>query len=119
MSIHCKASVAMMILLTLIAACGQADPSATPTAALAPPTPSPTQSPIPPTDAPGPQPTSPLGLTSSESAYLGQNPPGKTPRVFAPGIISVDANFEHSAAVFSPDHCEVFWCTNVDWYIDG
>ena len=50
--------------------------------------------------------------------YLGQKPPGKTPELFAPGIISVDANFEHSAAVFSPDGSEVFWCTNVNWYTD-
>lgn len=45
--------------------------------------------------------------------YLGQTPPGKIPELFAPGIISVDENFEHSAAVFSPDGKEVFWCTNV------
>jgi hypothetical protein len=50
--------------------------------------------------------------------YLGQKPPGKTPEYFAPGIITVDANFEHSAAVFSPDGKEVFWCTNVDAYTD-
>jgi len=48
--------------------------------------------------------------------YLGQDPPGSTPRLFAPGIVSVSANFEHSAAVFSPDGLEVFWCTNVNWY---
>ena len=45
--------------------------------------------------------------------YLGQEPPGKMPRYFAPGIITVEENFEHSAAVFSPDGKEVFWCTNV------
>jgi hypothetical protein len=50
--------------------------------------------------------------------YLGQKPPGINPEIFGPGIISVDANFEHSAAVFSPDGNEVFWCTNVDWYTD-
>jgi hypothetical protein len=48
--------------------------------------------------------------------YLGQKPPGTTPEVFAPGVISVDENFEHSAAVFSPDGSEVFWCTNVGFY---
>lgn len=53
-----------------------------------------------------------------EGPYLGQKPPGKTPEIFAPGIVSVDDNFEHSAAVFSPDGKEVFWCTNVDWYTD-
>ena len=46
--------------------------------------------------------------------YLGQKPPGKTPQLFAAGIISVKENFEHSAAVFSPDGKEVFWCTNVN-----
>jgi hypothetical protein len=50
--------------------------------------------------------------------YLGQKPPGAYPEIFAPGIISVDANFEHSAAIFSPDGAEVYWCTNVDWYTD-
>ena len=45
--------------------------------------------------------------------YLGQEPPGKMPKYFAPGIITVEENFEHSAAVFSPDGKEVFWCTNV------
>ena len=51
-----------------------------------------------------------------EGPYLGQNPPGTRPEVFGPGVISVEENFEHSAAVFSPDGTEVFWCTNVDWY---
>jgi len=52
--------------------------------------------------------------TARVGPYLGQTPPGSTPRLFAPGIVSVNAGFEHSAAVFSPDGCEVFWCTNVD-----
>ncbi|MFC1724938.1 hypothetical protein ACFL4T_04865 [candidate division KSB1 bacterium] len=51
--------------------------------------------------------------------YLGQTPPGRMPEMFAPGIISVEANFEHSAAVFSPDKKEVFWCTNVGMYTDN
>jgi Tol biopolymer transport system component len=50
--------------------------------------------------------------------YLGQKQPGKEPEYFAPGIITVDENFEHSAAVFSPDGSEVFWCTNVNFYTD-
>lgn len=57
-------------------------------------------------------------LLDRTGPYLGQKPPGKTPEYFAPGIISVDENFEHSAAVFSPDGKEVFWCTNVNWYTD-
>ena len=50
--------------------------------------------------------------------YLGQKPPGTYPEVFGPGVISVDANFEHSAVVFSPDGTEVLWCTNVDFYTE-
>ena len=53
-----------------------------------------------------------------QGPYLGQEPPGSFPKLFAPGVISVEANFEHSAAVFSPDNTEVFWCTNVDWYTE-
>jgi len=40
--------------------------------------------------------------------YLGQEKPGDTPRMFAPGIIS-DFGTEHSPAVFSPDLKEVYW----------
>jgi len=58
------------------------------------------------------------GFTSLEGPYLGQEPPGITPEVFGPGVISVEENFEHSAAVFSPDGTVVFWCTNVDWYTE-
>jgi Tol biopolymer transport system component len=50
--------------------------------------------------------------------YLGQDPPGTTPVYFAPGIVSVEENFEHRAAIFSPDGNEVFWCTNVDSYTE-
>jgi len=41
--------------------------------------------------------------------YLGQKPPGTTPEIFAPGIISRPDYFEHSAAIFSPDGREVYW----------
>lgn len=65
--------------------------------------------------------TSPIGAQEDgfpvlQGPYLGQKPPGAYPEIFAPGIISVDTNFEHSAAVFSPDGKELFWCTNVGWY---
>lgn len=58
-------------------------------------------------------------MTDYEGPYLGQTPPGIIPEMFGPGIISVNENFEHSAAVFSPDGDEVFWCTNVDWYTEN
>ncbi|MFC1492713.1 TolB family protein [candidate division KSB1 bacterium] len=57
-------------------------------------------------------------FTALTGEYLGQKPPGPAPELFAPGIISVEENFEHSAAVFSPDKKEVFWCTNVKMYTD-
>lgn len=50
--------------------------------------------------------------------YFGLKPPANAPDYFALGIITVEENFEHSAAVFSPDNNEVFWCTNVDFYTD-
>jgi len=52
--------------------------------------------------------------TPAAGPYLGQPLPGTMPRLFAAGLVSVGANFEHSAATFSPDGCELFWCTNVN-----
>ncbi len=43
-----------------------------------------------------------------KGAYLGMKPPGETPEIFAPGIISTRFH-EHSYAVFSPDGTEVYW----------
>jgi len=40
--------------------------------------------------------------------YFGQKPPGLTPEIFAPSIVST-ANHEHSALVMSPDGKEIFW----------
>lgn len=40
--------------------------------------------------------------------YLGQKPPGRTPEMFAPGIVSA-AYGMHSNIVFSPDGTECFW----------
>lgn len=39
--------------------------------------------------------------------YLGQKPPGKTPELFAPGIISTCT--QHSSVYFSPDGKEVYF----------
>ncbi|MFC2119241.1 TolB family protein, partial [Bacteroidota bacterium] len=38
--------------------------------------------------------------------YLGQTPPGKTPEIFAPGIINPNL---HGCPVFSPDGNEAYW----------
>ena len=46
--------------------------------------------------------------------YLGQKPPGDIAKVFAPGVISRDNYFEHSAAVFSPDLSEIYWSVKPD-----
>ncbi len=40
--------------------------------------------------------------------YLGQKPPGMTPEVFAPGIVSRQLSV-HSATIFSPDGKEMYW----------
>ena len=42
--------------------------------------------------------------------YFGQEPPGATPEVFAPGFISVDGRFEQNAA-FTPDGKEFYFST--------
>lgn len=44
--------------------------------------------------------------------YLGQRPPGDTPVVFAPGIISKPTTVEHGFPTFSHDGNEVFWQAN-------
>ena len=43
--------------------------------------------------------------------YFGQTPPGDTPMIFAPGIVSGDDQ-EHGVPAFSPDGNEVFWVSN-------
>jgi Tol biopolymer transport system component len=40
--------------------------------------------------------------------YLGQKPPGMTPEVFAPGIVSVNCPL-HGSPVFTPDGKELYW----------
>jgi hypothetical protein len=48
-------------------------------------------------------------VTSLQGPYLGQKTPGRAPELFAPGFISRQDYFEHSAAVFTPDLREVYW----------
>jgi len=48
------------------------------------------------------------GLTG---AYLGQVPPGTTPEVFAPGIVSARGNFEYALAI-SPDGTELYFSSH-------
>jgi ankyrin repeat protein len=44
--------------------------------------------------------------------YLDQPPPGEVPVIFAPGIVSAEEHFEHSALAFSPDYSEVYWSSD-------
>jgi hypothetical protein len=41
--------------------------------------------------------------------YLGQKPPGITPEIFAPGIVSSDGRLKHGPVAISPDGEEAFW----------
>jgi len=43
-----------------------------------------------------------------EGPYMGQKPPGDTPEVFLPGIVS-GHDRAHSSIVFSPDGLEAYW----------
>lgn len=46
-----------------------------------------------------------------ESPYLGQKPPGLTPEIFAPGIVSINGRHEGTVA-FSSDFDEVYFAAN-------
>lgn len=43
-----------------------------------------------------------------QGPYLGQEPPGKTPEIFAPGIVSTEY-YNHSSVTVSPDGREIYW----------
>lgn len=46
-----------------------------------------------------------------EGPYLGQSPPGLTPEIFAPGVVSINGRYEHGIS-FSPDLNEVYFAAN-------
>lgn len=46
-----------------------------------------------------------------EGPYLGQEPPGLIPEVFAPGIVSISGRYEHGIS-FSPNLNEVYFSAN-------
>jgi hypothetical protein len=48
-----------------------------------------------------------------EGPYLGMDPPGRVPEVFAPGVVS-SVFWEHSGAVFTPDGEELFWSVAIN-----
>jgi len=47
-------------------------------------------------------------LPVQKGVYLGQKPPGMTPEIFAPGIVSIEEGKEYKIA-FSPDLKEIFF----------
>lgn len=48
----------------------------------------------------------------TDSLYLGQIPPGKTPKIFAPGIISLAGRTEYGISI-SPDGKEMLFATGI------
>jgi hypothetical protein len=50
--------------------------------------------------------------TAINKPYFGQEPPGVTPELFAPGIASTRGNLEYSCT-FSPDGREMFFCARI------
>ncbi len=49
-----------------------------------------------------------ITFTNLTGPYLGQDPPGMSPVIFAPGTVSNQSPV-HSSAIFSPDGNEVYW----------
>jgi hypothetical protein len=92
---------AIAIAITFLSTGCMASATQLPTATSIPPTNtavSPTSTPISPTATPG----------TASGAYLDQVPPGLTPQVFAPGIISIPAATDYAGS-FSPDGTEFYF----------
>ena len=52
---------------------------------------------------------------NSPNAYLGQTPPGDTPKIFAPGLLAGKGEFTANRTAISPDGKEIYYCTNKSW----
>ncbi len=52
---------------------------------------------------------------NSPNAYLGQTPPGDTPKIFAPGILADKGEFTANRTAISSDGKEIYYCTNRSW----
>ncbi len=48
---------------------------------------------------------------TTEVSYFGQNPPGMTAEIFAPGVVSVNGRYEYAVS-FSPDLDEMYFSGN-------
>jgi hypothetical protein len=53
---------------------------------------------------------------SSPEAYLGQEPPGDTPKVFAPHLLIVDSGMSMDRSAFSRDGKEFYYCHAMHWF---
>lgn len=51
----------------------------------------------------------------SPDAYLGQNPPGSIPKIFARGMLADSPYFSANRAAFSADGKEFYYCYNLNW----
>ncbi|MBU0495161.1 MAG: hypothetical protein KKA73_17620 [Chloroflexi bacterium] len=90
-------TIAVLLALLVLAACGNATP--TPTLVL----PTATS-----TAVPTPTLVLPTATPQLEGPYLGQEPPGMEPKIFAPGIVS-DPDFMEYSGAFSPDGSEYYF----------
>ena len=53
------------------------------------------------------------GFPTLRGPYLGQKTPGLIPKLFAPGIVSINGRYEHGIS-FSPDLDEVYFSANME-----
>jgi len=68
----------------------------------------PTSTPLPPTLTPIPSATPTTDFANLSGPYLGQVPPDLTPRIFAPGFISLTYSVDYAAS-FAPDGSEFYF----------
>jgi hypothetical protein len=53
---------------------------------------------------------------NSPDAYLGQTPPGDTPKIFAPGLLTDPGTIAMDRIAFSPDGREIAYNQNDSWF---
>lgn len=82
---HVRTPVSALFVLFVLAGCGSAETTTAPTRT-----------------------STPATASALSGAYLGQKPPGTTPEVFAPGIVSGPDSTEFSGT-FSPDGTEYYF----------
>lgn len=109
---HIRNAILTLLVLLVLNGCGNANPTDVPVPTSMLPTATRTNAPTNPAALPH-TPTctptrTPAAITQLSGPYLGQEPPGMEPKVFAPGVISVPDFTEWSGA-FSPDGSEYYF----------